>query len=198
VTFRRDPGYAFYAHYYLAEWRNTAPLETPWGGASIVNFDAGLRQAYQFDPYGSTGNVDEPWYYPYDPGLVLWYRDTSYVDNWTGVHPGHGFLLVVDAHDQAWGRPPLPKSGSLPWNSTVQSSDAAFGLASTPDVTLGYWGTARRYAGLNAVPIFDDGHGYWSNVAPAASTMTPTYGLLLRVLGAATDGSAALVGLGTK
>ena len=60
VTFRRDPGYAFYAHYYLAEWRNTAPLETPWGGASIVNFDAGLRQAYQFDPYGSTGNAAEP------------------------------------------------------------------------------------------------------------------------------------------
>jgi immune inhibitor A len=198
VTFRRDPGYAFYAHYYLAEWRNTAPLETPWGGASIVNFDAGLRQAYQFDPYGSTGNAAEPWYYPYDPGLVLWYRDTSYADNWTGVHPGHGFLLVVDAHAQSWGRPPLPKSGSLPWNSTVQSSDAAFGLASTPDVTLGYWGAARRYAGLNAVPAFDDSHGYWSNVAPAASTMTPRYGLVLRVLGAAEDGSAALVGFGTK
>ena len=35
----------------------------------------------------------------YDGGLVVWYVDDTYTDNWTGIHPGDGFLGVVDAHD---------------------------------------------------------------------------------------------------
>lgn len=33
----------------------------------------------------------------YEPGLVVWYVDETYGDNWTGVHPGDGFLGVVDS-----------------------------------------------------------------------------------------------------
>jgi immune inhibitor A len=199
----RDPGYSLKAHYYMAEWRNSRNMDTPFGGTSIVNFDEGLRNVYQYDKYGSTGNPDEPWWYAYNPGLVLWYRDTSYSDNWTGEpqnggHPGHGFLLVVDAHDQAWMRPPTPGLGALPFNSNVQSCDAAFSLDKTFEQTLGAWGLTKTYPSLNAVPGFDDSLTYWSNVAPAASTLTPRYGLVFKVLGQASDGSAAVIGVGTK
>ncbi len=27
--------------------------------------------------------------------------DSAYTDNWVGVHPGHGFLGVVDSHPEA-------------------------------------------------------------------------------------------------
>ena len=33
--------------------------------------------------------------------MVVWYADSAYTDNWVGVHPGHGFLGVVDSHPEA-------------------------------------------------------------------------------------------------
>jgi immune inhibitor A len=198
----RTTGSSSRTHYYLAEWRNLAPMETPWEGpsgeTSILNFDQGLTHAHQFDPYGSTGNPNEPWLYSYNPGLVLWYRDTRYTENWTGYHPGHGFLLVVDAHDQAIQRPPYPGIGAYQWNTHVQSSDAAFSLDPTYELTLGFFGRTRTYAPSAAVPGFDDSHTYWSKVAPDAGAITPRYGLVFRVLGDAADGSAAAIGLGVK
>ena len=195
----RDHGSGSKPQYYMLEWRNSRPMETPYNDTTIVNSDAGLRHVYQFDPYGSTGNVNEPFWFPYStPGMLLWYRDLTYTDNWTGVHPGGGFLLVVDAHDQAMLRAPYLNYGTLPWNTRVQSYDATFGLQSAPTVSLGYWGVTRTYSGLNALPNFDDKHTYWSSNAPDASVKTPTFGLLIRVLGLAQDGSAALIGLGTK
>jgi len=190
----RNNGNRSTMQYYLAEWRNSNPFETPYNGSSIVNFDAGLGNVYQYD---ATGN--QPKYFSYNaPGLVLWYRDKSYEDNWTGVHPGGGYLLVVDAHKQPLLRPPVAGLGSLPWNSRVQSYDAAFSLVPAPTLDLMYWGVERIYPGLNAVPNFNDSLSYWSSTAPAASVKSPRYGIVFRVLGQASDGSAALVGLGVK
>ena len=33
--------------------------------------------------------------------MVVWYADQSFTDNWVGVHPGEGFLGVVDSHPEA-------------------------------------------------------------------------------------------------
>ena len=33
----------------------------------------------------------------FQPGLLIWYVDDSFNDNWVGTHPGDGFLGVVDA-----------------------------------------------------------------------------------------------------
>lgn len=196
----RDQGSSLKAHYYLMEWRNLKALETPNNGASIVNFNNGLLNSYQFDPYSTT--PDEPWYFSYNPGLLLWYRDTSYTDNWTGTHPGRGYLLVVDAHSQAMMRPPFLNVklgyGVLPWNSRVQTYDSTFSLDKAYDATLSYWGVVRKYAGLNAVPNFDDSKSYWDWKAADNSVKTPTYGFIFRVLGQAPDGSAAVIGLGIK
>jgi immune inhibitor A len=187
-------------HYYLMEWRNLKAMETKYNGASLVNFDNGLTGAYSYDPFAA--NPDQPEFFSYNPGLLLWYRDTSYTDNWTGTHPGHGFLLVVDAHSQAMMRPPVYNVklgyGVLPWHSRVQTYDSPFSLTKALDATLSYWGVLRKNPGLNAVPNFDDGKLYWDPKAPSNSVITPTYGLLFRVLGQATDGSAAVIGLGIK
>ena len=82
----REQGSGTKPHYYMLEWRNTGPLETPYGGATIVNFDNGLAGAYSFDPYAS--NPNQPWYFPYAPGLLLWYRDMTYADNWIDERSG--------------------------------------------------------------------------------------------------------------
>lgn len=194
----RETGSGTKTHYYMLEWRNLKPLETAYDSTSIVNFDAGLKNVYQYDTYGSTGNPDQPWYYSYNPGLLLWYRDLTYTDNWTGVHPGGGFLLVVDAHKQTLYRPSLPKTGSIAWSSRVQSYDATFSLHKIADMTLGYWGIIRKYMGLSPIPNFDDSLTYWSSRAPTSGVITPTYGLIFRVAGEANDGSAALLGVGVK
>ncbi|MCE7626792.1 immune inhibitor A, partial [Vibrio fluvialis] len=37
----------------------------------------------------------------FEPGLLVWYVDESYKDNWVGKHPGEGWLGVVDADQNA-------------------------------------------------------------------------------------------------
>ncbi len=200
----RAAGSGLKTHYYIMEYRNLEPMQTTYGAVKIVNFDNGLKNAYSFDPYTS-GNPDEPWYFPYSQGLLMWYRDTSYTDNWTGNHPGRGFLLVVDAHPSALMRAPFTGNSGLggpyvvlPWNSRIQTYDSVFGLKKMPDIRLSYWDKLRSYNGLNAVPTFDDKNSYWNKLAPAASVITPQYGLQFRVTGEASDNSAAALSLGVK
>ncbi|MCX7133235.1 MAG: immune inhibitor A [Aeromonas sp.] len=61
-------------HYYLAEWRNHAGVDK---GLAHINVSDQLMR--------------------YEPGMLLWYVDNSQDNNWVGVHPGEGFLGVVDA-----------------------------------------------------------------------------------------------------
>jgi immune inhibitor A len=132
----------------------------------------------------------------------VWLRDYAYTDNWTREHIGHGFLLVVDAHDQPINRPSagalVPGYGAFAFNTHVQISDATFSLDRATDFRVGYWGVAKDYSGLAAVPSFDDSLTYWNVKTPDASTFVPRFGLVLRVLGEANDDSAALIGIGTK
>lgn len=198
----RSDGSLSYTRYYMAEWRNTAGFDVAREGTPVPNPDLGLTRATQYDALGSTGNPNDPWLYPYNSGLLLWLRDATYADNWARVHPGHGFLLVVDAHDNPIMRPSAgsasPGVGTYPFNTHVQISDATFSLDRAVDFRLGYWGSWRDYTGLTAVPNFDDSLRYWNQQTPEASTFVPGFGLTLRVVGQATDGSAALVGVGRK
>jgi immune inhibitor A len=192
----RDGGTRSAPHYYLLEWRNAQAFSTPHGTGTLANADEGLNFDAQFDPYAV--NPYEPRYVPYASGLVQWYRNALYEENWVGVHPGYGYLLVVDAHKQARLRPPYPGIGVIPWNTHVQSYDAAFSLTRAQDLLLSYFGILQPDQALEAVPNFNDSLSYWSTVAPHASAQTPRYGFSFRVLGEAPDSSAALVGLGAK
>lgn len=75
-------GFEYKNHYYLLEWRN------------CNNTDASMQYCYNYTNV-DLGVVE---YFRYEPGMLLWYRDTGYTDNWVGVHPGHGVLSVVDFH----------------------------------------------------------------------------------------------------
>ncbi|MGN9911556.1 immune inhibitor A domain-containing protein [Phytohabitans sp. LJ34] len=125
-----SPGEFSFAHYYLAEWRNHD------------GFDEGLKYAYNTN-YLRDGawKVDRV---PYNaPGMLVWYRDTSYgnlnhVLNNVFDPPSigaKGGLLIVDSHFD-----PLRRKGvaadkdpsalnNLP--SRPQSSNAAFGFGNT-------------------------------------------------------------------
>jgi len=180
-------------HYYMAEWR------TPRG------FDVSMNNWYNF-LYGNT--VEN---FSASPGMLLWYRNGRYTDNWVGVHPWAGRLLVVDAHpdlvlanDTAWLANVLfdpDPNMDLPFRTRIQLADATFGLDPTPQQPISSWFgvlTNSYLPSLPGVPTFDDSVTYvddtwspWFNSGPYGvyinysinSVDTPTYGLKMTVTG---------------
>lgn len=152
-------------HYYL-EWRNYA----------------GSDKALAY----SRGAV-------YNTGLVVWYADESYTDNWVGVHPGQGFLGVVDSHPEAvFGT--LNGDKTIAQSTRYQIADAAFSLDKTPSFivdspTRG----AYEFVGFNGVTKFDDSNSYIDSAIPDAGRIVPNHGLKFEVIGEAKDNSAGAV-----
>jgi immune inhibitor A len=153
-------------HYYYLEWRNYA-------GA-----DKGLLQARGVK---------------YNSGLVVWYGDESFTDNWVGVHPGDGFIGVVDSHPEALigtlnGKPTVAQS------TRYQVADAAFSL---DKATSWYIDSPSRgifdYKGLTGVTTFDDSKKYMNNLIPDAGRNVPNLGLKFQVIGEAKDNTAGAV-----
>ncbi|HDR7792373.1 TPA: immune inhibitor A [Bacillus luti] len=155
-------------HNYYVEWRNYA------GSDNALKFARGPE---------------------YNTGMVVWYADSEYTDNWVGVHPGHGFLGVVDSHPEAI-------VGTLNGKPTVKSStrfqiaDAAFSFDKTPawKVVSPTRGTFT-YNGLAGVPKFDDSKAYINQQIPDAGRILPKLGLKFEVVGQADDNSAGAVRL---
>lgn len=168
--FERFNGNKLMNHYYLLEWRNHAGV------------DAGLGHIARGESLMS-----------YDGGLVVWYADDSYTDNWTGDHPGDGFLGVVDAHANT----------DLQWNilngSPVQAStryhlaDAAFGLDKTSGLNLIYPTQTLNYASQQGVRLFDDSKSYSNSFMPDAGRNLQSYGLKITVNGQAADKSVGSI-----
>ncbi|MBU7591946.1 immune inhibitor A domain-containing protein [Metabacillus halosaccharovorans] len=152
-------------HYYL-EWRNYA------------GSDKAL--AYSRDAV-------------YNTGLLVWYADESYTDNWVGVHPGQGFLGVVDSHPKAvYGM--LNGQKTVAQSTRYQIADAAFSLDKTPSFfvdspTRG----AYEFVGLKGVKKFDDSNKYIDPAIPDAGRLIPNHGLKFEVIGEAKDNSAGAV-----
>ncbi|MBN8202333.1 immune inhibitor A domain-containing protein [Bacillus sp. NTK034] len=152
-------------HYYL-EWRNYA------------GSDAALAQSRGVK---------------YNTGLVVWYADDSHTDNWVGVHPGEGFLGVVDSHPEAI-------TGLLDGKETVSQStryqiaDAAFSLDKAPawEVSSPTRGD-YDYPGLKGISVFDDSKTYINSLIPDAGRIVPEHGLKFQVIGEAKDNSAGAV-----
>ncbi|MDM5153913.1 immune inhibitor A [Bacillus sp. DX1.1] len=158
-------------HHYYLEWRN-------YSGS-----DEALKHA--------RGPV-------YNTGLVVWYADETYLDNWVGVHPGDGFLGVVDSHPEAIagvlnGKPTYKDS------TRFQIADAAFSFNQTPawKVVHPTRGTFV-YDGLPGVAKFDDSKAYINQQIPDAGRNVPKLGLKFEVVGQADDNSAGAVRLYRK
>ncbi|KKZ95914.1 hypothetical protein B4147_5877 [Bacillus wiedmannii] len=155
-------------HNYYLEWRNYA------GSDEALKFSQGPA---------------------YNTGMVVWYADSSYTDNWVGVHPGHGFLGVVDSHPKAIvgtlsGQPTFRNS------TRFQIADAAFSFNQTPSwkVVSSKSGTFK-YDGLPGVSKFDDSNTYINEQIPDAGRILPKLGLKFEVVGQADDNTAGAIRL---
>ncbi|WP_223592002.1 immune inhibitor A domain-containing protein [Neobacillus bataviensis] len=161
-------GIDYKKNYYYLEWRNYA------GSDAALQFSRGVK---------------------YNTGLVVWYADDSYLDNWVGIHPGEGFLGVVDSHPEAIVGKSMT-NGSLTINQSTryQVADAAFSLDQAP---AWYIENAVRgiydYKGLPGVTTFDDSKIYSNTMIPDAGRKVPNLGLKFQVIGEAKDNSAGAV-----
>ncbi|MDC3425170.1 immune inhibitor A [Aquibacillus sp. 3ASR75-11] len=166
--FDKDTGSFYSEQYYLLEWRSQNGVDEGLAnirrGASLMSFD---------------------------PGLVVWYVDKAYDNNWTGVHPGKGFLGIVDADQKAnyWS------DGSI-GATRYQLNDAAFGLDKTSKMFLDYTdllGVTLKDNNQNRTPLFDDSAD-WSNPELVdAGRNVPNFGLKFRVVGQSADGTVGKV-----
>ncbi|WHY62683.1 immune inhibitor A domain-containing protein [Cytobacillus firmus] len=159
-------GISFAKNHYYLEWRNYA------GSDTALAHSRGVK---------------------YNTGLVVWYADDSHTDNWVGVHPGEGFLGVVDSHPEAI-------TGLLDGKETVSQStryqiaDAAFSLDKAPawEVSSPTRGD-YDYPGLKGISVFDDSNKYINSLIPDAGRIVPEHGLKFQVVGEAKDNSAGAV-----
>ncbi|WP_342542551.1 immune inhibitor A domain-containing protein [Paenisporosarcina sp. FSL H8-0542] len=168
--FERFNGNKLMNHYYLLEWRNHAGV------------DAGLGNIARGNSLMS-----------YDGGLVVWYVDDSYTDNWTGVHPGDGFLGVVDAHtktDLTWN---IKNGTPVQASSRYHLADAAFGLNKTSGLNLIYPTQTLNYASQQGVRLFDDANSYSNSFMPDAGRDLQSLGLKITVNGQAADKSVGSI-----
>ncbi|WP_409297045.1 immune inhibitor A domain-containing protein [Peribacillus sp. SCS-26] len=159
--FEKSTGASFYNHYYLLEWRNHKGV------------DLGLAHIRRGNSLLS-----------YDPGLVVWYVDNSYTDNWTGIHPGEGYLGVVDADQNG-----LKWSDGTAASNRYQVHDAAFGLAPGSKTLLNVNGLTLTDNLIRPVPMFDDSLSYLNPVLPDSGRKVPNLGLKFRVTGESRDRS---------
>lgn len=164
--FTKSDGIKYGDHYYLLEWRNHAGV------------DKGLANIKRGNSLMS-----------YDGGLVVWYVDPTYTDNWTGTHPGKGFLGVVDAHpatDLKWnifGKDPIQAS------TRFHIADAAFGLNPTSGLNIVYPTQTLNLASQERETLFNDSNSYLNPFMPDAGRDIGKYGLKIRVNAQATDKS---------
>jgi immune inhibitor A len=165
--FEVSDGWISKPHYYYLEWRNYA------GSDTALQFSRGVK---------------------YNTGLVVWYGDDTFTDNWTGIHPGEGFLSVVDSHPEAIigtlnGKPSTEQS------VRYQVADAAFSLDKAPSW---YVDSPSRgiydYKGLQGVTTFDSTKKYINDVIDDAGVKVPSqYPLKVQVIGESKDNSAGAV-----
>ncbi|WP_026693182.1 immune inhibitor A domain-containing protein [Peribacillus kribbensis] len=164
--FKRFDGNKLTDHYYLLEWRNHSGV------------DKGLAHIHRGSSLMS-----------YEKGLVVWYVDDSYTDNWTGVHPGEGFLGVVDAHDDT----------NLVWSTGEQASsryhiyDAAFNFMPVSALNVVYPTQTLSYPAQRGIPLFNDSNDYNNKYLPDAGRDIPHYGLKVLVSDQAMDQSVGQV-----
>ncbi|MFC7309880.1 immune inhibitor A domain-containing protein [Streptomyces monticola] len=171
-----------YAQYYIAENRQ------------YVSYDKTLKSG----PYNfGWAKTRENWveHFPYQNGLLLWQWDTSQADNNTGVHPGQGLVLPIDARPKAekWG------DGTLMRNR-IQSFDSPFSRERTDAITLHKDGVAKKIPARAGVPVFDDGHwvSYYDPSNPTAGVKVTDTNTRISILKQPANGETITVQVGPQ
>ncbi|MFI0780556.1 immune inhibitor A domain-containing protein [Streptomyces sp. NPDC021212] len=165
-----------YPQYYLAENRQ------------YVSYDKTL----EVGPYNFGWASTRPsWveHFPYQNGLLIWRWDTSQPDNNTGVHPGSGLILPVDAH----ATPEKWADGTLMRNR-IQAYDSTFSWYRTDGFTLHKDGKAAKIKGKWGTPVFDDHKGtYWDKTNPTAGVRVADTNTRIGILWERPDGQSMTV-----
>jgi immune inhibitor A len=166
--FSVDAGVTYAEHYYLAEWRTHQGIDAGLGHINV----GGQNMAF-------------------DEGLLLWYVDHGFNENWVGFHPGDGFLGVVDAdrHTNVW-------SDHTAASTRYQIHDATFGLDKSEKMFLDLkarYGISMRDNFTKRNPQFDDSVQFISSDIPDAGRNVPNYGLKIRVVGQSADKSVGKI-----
>lgn len=175
--FTKSQGEYYVPHYYVAEWRNHQGV------------DEGLAHVWKAEMQ-------------YNQGMVLWYRNEAYSDNWMGVHPGYAYIGAVDATQHVYidngignGNENGTRAGYIP---SVQMHDAAFSLDKAADIDFSVYSFYKTFnlKGQQAEPVFDDSKSYYDPRSPHSGLYLPSYGLNIRVTGRASDYSVGQILIG--
>lgn len=174
--FIKNDGNKFTEHYYLLEWRNDTGIDT--GLSNIKSISDKIQ---------------------YDTGLVIWYIDKSYDNNWTGSpknggHPGYGYIGVIDAEQN----PIVINVGKeVPAPAEVQMHDAAFSLKKPSNINIQVPNsTAKIYDKGTAIhPIFKDNESYFNKNIPTSGRILTQYGVNIEVKYESDDRSLATIEL---
>jgi len=166
--FTKSEGFTLSEHYYLVEWRTHHGIDSGLGHINI----AGENMAFE-------------------QGMLVWYVDNMFSNNWVGIHPGDGFLGVVDAdrHTNTW-------SDHSPASTRYQIHDATFSLDKADKMFLDLkarYGIEMRDNFTKRNPQFDDSVSFISNDIPDAGRNVPNYGLKVRVTSQSKDGSVGQI-----
>ncbi len=146
-------------NYYIASYRN------------YLSFDKYLQSGpYNFGWLNTNGDKVE--HFPYQDGLLISYWDTSQADNNTGVHPGAGEILPVDAN----AAPRVLSDGTY-LRARIAGYDAPFSTQTSDSFTFHKNGVAFPVVGAAAKPVFADNGTYWYSQTPYTGVKVPNNGV---------------------
>lgn len=132
----------------------------------------------------------------YEPGLLVWYVDDSFTDNWVGLHPGEGFVGVVDADQNV-----LVWSSNTVASAGYQIHDATFKMTPSEPMFLDLTNTTVKATltdnTTTAIPMFNDSYTYITTAIPDAGKILPAFGLKINVTAQTSDMSTATITVGT-
>jgi immune inhibitor A len=155
-----------YNHYYVGEFR------------TYKGYDWGLKVGPYYFGYAEPELVDYVDHFAYQDGLLLHYWDTSQADNNTGLHPGQGLLLPIDAHPDT-----LYRWDGFKWRNRIQSYDSTFTLTPTDGIAnIHHLSVESPVPSLPAVSMFDDRKSYYDPANPLGSVITPNTGTRIRIM----------------
>lgn len=165
--FTQNDGNKLTDHYYLLELRNHSRTDV---GLDHIKRGSNLMS--------------------YEPGLLIWYADELYSDNWTGTHPGHGYLSVVDGDQKV-----LKWSDGSVAETKYQMHDATFSTNKDKGLSM-----ISNSLGKTLIltdksnsknPTFEDDRTYITKEIPDSGVILPNYGLKVNVIDQTDDTSKA-------
>jgi immune inhibitor A len=138
-------------------------------------YESGLKVGPYYFGYANT-KPDFVDHFPYQDGMLINYWDTSQPDNNTGLHPGQGLLLPVDAHPTAL----LRCGGPAIWRNRVQTYDSTFTLTRTDGIPNIHQNSVLcPVPSLSAVSVFDSRKSYYDLANPLGSVIIPNVPLTI-------------------